>query len=483
MTEESSDVIRRDKYAAGPARGFLSSIDSDNRIFDADLAVDRAHVVMLTEQHIIDAADATAILSALDTIETAGYDALPTGEDVHAAIETAVINEIGERGGRMHTARSRNDEVSACIRYRLRQDLNTLLSSLIQFREICLDSANEHIETAMPGFTHLQPAQPITAAHWLLSYEQALQRDTSRLLDTYARVNQSPLGAAAFAGTPFPIDRERTAELLGFDSVITNSIDAVTGRDFLLETANAITIIATTLSGLAEDLIIFSNKNFVELADEFASTSSIMPQKKNPDTMELVRATTGDAVATYTGLSTALKGLPRAYNRDLQRVTTFIWGGVDAVTDALDVSTGAISTLEWNEAALHAAADDGFSTATGVADQLAMAGIPFRTAHEIVADVPENEQNYAGIDRIVRKKTGQALDEFVDEETINQALDPMENIAMRDSVGGPAVGPVLEAIETAQATVETHRTTISDARAELDGASNQLETEVNEYLT
>lgn len=483
MTEESSDVIRRDKFAAGPARGFLSSIDNDNRIFQADLAVDQAHVVMLTEQNIIPTTDASAILSALETIETAGYEALPPGEDVHAAIETAVINEIGERGGRMHTARSRNDEVSACIRYRLRHDLLKLLSSLLQFRETCLDVAADHVATEMPGYTHLQPAQPITVAHWVLSYEQALRRDTARVLDAYARVNQSPLGAAAFAGTPFPIDRERTADLLGFDSVITNSIDAVTGRDFLQESANAITIIATTLSGLAEDLILFSNKEFVELADDYASTSSIMPQKKNPDTMELVRATTGDAIASYTGLSTALKGLPRAYNRDLQRVTTFIWGGVDAVIDALDVSTGAVGTLEWNQTALHAAAGDGFSTATGVADQLAMAGIPFRTAHEIVAAIPEDERDYAGIDQVVREKTGKALEEYVDEATINKALDPSDNIAMRDSMGGPAADPVNDAITTARAAVDTHHAAVSDARAAVRSASEQLEFEVTEYLT
>lgn len=483
MTEESSDVIRRDRFGSGPARGFLSSIENDERIFTADLAVDRAHVVMLAEQGIIDTDDATAILAALDSIETAGYDELPAGEDVHAAIETAVINEIGERGGRMHTARSRNDEVSACIRYQLRLDLLEVLTTLIEFRESCLDTAPEHVDTTMPGYTHLQPAQPITVAHWLLSYEQALSRDTTRILETYARVNQSPLGAAAFAGTPFPINRERTAELLGFDGVITNSMDAVTGRDFLIDTANALTIIAITLSGLAEDLIIFSNKGFVELADEYASTSSIMPQKKNPDSMELVRATTGNAISSYTGLSTALKGLPRAYNRDLQRVTTFMWGAVDAVTDAINITAKVIQTLEWNHDQLRDAAGEGFATATGVADQLAMAGIPFRTAHEIVASIDEDSRDYAGIDRVVQQKTGKSLHEFVDEETISRALDPETNIAMRNSHGGPAAGPVTQAMELALDRVASDQENITEKHSHLDTARDRLSHEVNEYLT
>ena len=281
MTEEetpSSDVVRRDRFSGGPAREFLSSMDADRRIFDADIAVDRAHVVMLVEQGIIDEDVAGEILAALDEIESAGHEALPEGEDVHAAIETAVIERVGEDGGKMHTARSRNDEVATCIRYRLREDLLDAIEATIALRRQLIETASEHTDTVMPGYTHLQPAQPTTVAHWLCSYEQAVARDTERLLDAYSRVNRSPLGAAAFAGTTFDIDRERTAELLGFEAIVENSMDASSTRDFLLESVSALAAHATTLSGIAEDIVVFANRGFVELSDDYASTSSIMPQ-------------------------------------------------------------------------------------------------------------------------------------------------------------------------------------------------------------
>jgi len=224
--DDDESVIRRERFSGGPAREFLSSLAADERIFAADLAVDQAHVVMLTEQGIISEEDAGAILSALADVESAGHEALADGEDVHEAIETAVIDRVGPAGGRMHTARSRNDEVAACLRYRLREDILTTVETVLAARGAFLDVAAEHSETIMPGYTHLQPAQPTTVAHWLCSYESALARDTERLLSAYERINQSPLGGAAFAGTPFDIDRERTAELLGFDGLVENAIDA-----------------------------------------------------------------------------------------------------------------------------------------------------------------------------------------------------------------------------------------------------------------
>ena len=339
---DAGDVVRRDRFSGGPARGFLSSLAADERIFAADLAVDRAHVVMLAEQGIVDDADAGAILRALDEIETAGHGALPESEDVHAAIETAVIERVGPEGGRMHTARSRNDEVATCIRYRLRADLLDAAETVVGAREQLLDAAADHTRTVMPGFTHRQYAQPTTVAHYLLSYERALARDTRRLLDAYDRTNQSPLGAAAFAGTTFDVDRERTADLLGFDGTLDNAMDAVSSRDFLLEATGALATLATTLSGLAEDVVEFASDGYLDLSDDYASTSSIMPQKKNPDTLELVRARAGDAAAGLNGLLATLKGLPRAYNRDLQRATGHVWETVDAVTEAVEVAAGAV---------------------------------------------------------------------------------------------------------------------------------------------
>ncbi|MGM0371265.1 MAG: argininosuccinate lyase, partial [Halobacteriota archaeon] len=386
MTEDTADssVVRRDRYSGGPARDFLSSMAADTHIFAADLAVDRAHVTMLAEQGIIPEQTAGEIFDALEAIEAAGHEELPDGEDVHEAIETAVIEHVGPEGGKMHTGRSRNDEVASCLRFQLRADLLETLDAVIAFRETLLSVAGDNLDTVMPGYTHLQPAQPTTVAHYLASYESAAARDTERLLDAYDRTNRSPLGAAALAGTPFDVDRERTAELLGFDSIVENSLDAVAGRDFLLEALSAIAGLTVTLSGLAEDLIFYANRGYITLDDDYASTSSIMPQKKNPDSLELVRATAGDAAGALQGLMTTIAGLPRAYNRDLQRATPHVWEPVADITEATEVAAGAVGTLDWNEAVLEQAAGEGFSTATGIADRLAMSGLPFRTAHEIV---------------------------------------------------------------------------------------------------
>jgi len=493
--DDPGAAVRRDRFSGGPARSFLSSLEGDERIFAADLAVDRAHVVMLDEQDVVDAAAASAILAALDAIEAAGHGALSEGEDVHEAIESAVIggiegdNEtivpgVGPEGGKMHTARSRNDEVAACIRYRLREDLLDLAETTNAFREALLDGATEHKETVMPGYTHLQPAQPTTVAHWLLSYESALGRDVERLLDCYARVNRSPLGAGAFAGVSFPIDRERTAALLGFSGVIENSADAAAGRDFLVETTGALSALAVTLSGIAEDGILFANRGYLDLADEYASTSSIMPQKKNPDTLELVRASAGDALAGLSGVFTTLKGLPRAYNRDLQRGGPHVWEAIDAVTEATEVAAGAVATATWDAEALAADAGEGFSTATGVADLLAMSGIPFRTAHELVATAAAEVEDdapdaiYDALDRAARETLGEPLDAVVEREAVERALDPAKSVAMRDSLGGPAPGAVGGALDRAREALAADRGTVEDERGALADAADELDREV-----
>ncbi|MFB6308275.1 MAG: argininosuccinate lyase [Haloarculaceae archaeon] len=482
---DDETVVRRDRFSGGPARSFLSALAADERIFAADLAVDRAHVVMLAEQDIVDDGDAGAILDALDEIESEGHDALPDGEDVHEAIESAVIERVGPSGGRMHTARSRNDEVAACIRYRLRADLLETVETVIGAREQLRQLAREQAETVTPGYTHLQPAQPTTVAHWALSYESALARDTERLLDAYDRTNRSPLGAAAFAGTPFDVDRERTAELLGFDGLVENATDAASARDFMLESASALATLATTLSGLAEDVIVFASKGHVELADDYASTSSIMPQKKNPDTLELVRGRTGDATAALNGLLTALKGLPRAYNRDLQRATGHVWEAVDSVTESVEVAAGAVATAEWPADELEAAAGEGFATATGVADLLAMAGVPFRSAHEVVAraaaDLDADAPDYETLDRAAEAVLDESLDAYVDRAAIERALDPAESVAMRDSRGGPAPAAVADELERADERAADHREALATRRSALETAHETLHREVETY--
>ncbi|MFC7026899.1 argininosuccinate lyase [Halomicroarcula sp. GCM10025324] len=484
---DEETVVRRDRFAGGPAREFLSSLADDERIFAADLAVDRAHVVMLVEQDVIEADVAGEILAALDDIEAAGHDALPDGEDVHEAIESAVIERVGPDGGKMHTARSRNDEVAACIRYRLRADVLALVETLVGAREQLLEVAREHDETVMPGYTHLQPAQPTTVAHWVLSYEQALQRDTARLLDAYERVNRSPLGSAAFAGTPFDVDRKRTADLLGFDAVAENSMDASASRDFLVEVTSAVATLATTLSGLAEDVVVMASKGHVDLDDDYSSTSSIMPQKKNPDTLELVRGRTGDATAGLNGLLTNLKGQPRAYNRDLQRAGRHAWDAIDSVAESVEVAAGAVATADWPEETLAAAACEGFATATGVADLLAMAGVPFRTAHEVVAEAAaqlgpdEDAPDYEALSAVAEDVLGAPLAEYVEREAVEQALDPAESVAMRDSRGGPAPEAVAAQVSVAEETLATDREALTDRQTAVETAHDRRQTEVNRF--
>ena len=478
-------VVRRERFSGGPARGFLSSLAADERIFAADLAVDRAHVVMIEEQGIVDGETAGEILAALEEIEDAGHGALPDGEDVHEAIETAVIERVGSEGGRMHTARSRNDEVATCIRYRLREDLLDAIEATLSARGALIEIAEAERETVMPGVTHLQPAQPTTVAHWALSYERALARETARLIEAYDRTNQSPLGAAAFAGTPFEIDRERTADLLGFEGTMDNAMDAVSARDFLVESTAALATLSTTLSGLAEDVVIYANKGYIEVEDAYASTSSIMPQKKNPDTLELVRARAGDAAAGLNGLLTTLKGLPRAYNRDLQRAGGHAWRAIDGVSEATEVAAGAIATADWNDETLAEAAGEGFSTATGVADALAMAGVPFRTAHEVVASAAEtagDDADFEALDTAAREILEESLTAFVDRETIESTLDPAESVASRDSAGGPAPEAVAEGIVHARDEHAADTDALAERRTAIDDAAAELQAEVATYV-
>jgi argininosuccinate lyase len=485
---DNGTVIRGERFGGGPARSFLSSLAADERIFAADLAVDRAHVVMLTERGIVESAVAGEILDALDEIEAAGHAGLPDGEDVHEAIESAVVDRVGADGGRMHTARSRNDEVAACIRYRLREDLLGAVEATLDLRAALLSVAESHAETVMPGYTHLQPAQPTTVAHWALSYESAVARDTARLLAAFDRTNRSPLGAAAFAGTTFDVDRERVADLLGFDGVVRNSADAAAGRDVLLEAVGSLATAATTLSGLAEDTLLFANRGFLTPDDDYASTSSIMPQKVNPDTLELVRATAGDAVGGLTGLFTTLKGLPRAYNRDLQRATPHAWDAVDAVTEAIEVAAGAVATAEWHAEPLAAAAGEGFSTATGVADLLAQAGVPFRHAHEAVAsaaadaeaalDAGDREAALDAVDAATEAVLGEPATERVDRAALLAALDPTESVAARDSAGGPAPAATATERTAAADAVETHRGELTARREALADAEESLSSAV-----
>ena len=444
-----SDILRRGRLSKSPdeeMRAYTSSMNADKWIFEADVYVDMAHTLMLSEQQIISKEDCSKILAGLLQVKEEGMEMLDFSyEDIHISLESRLIDLIGENaGGRMHSGRSRNDEVATCIRFALRGELLQLLEDLMKLESVLIELASNHIHTLMPGFTHLQHAQPTTFAHHLAAHADALERDVARVLSAYERVNICPLGSAAFASTGFPINRYITAERLGFSGPMTNSMDAVSSRDFLIECAAAFTNIMINLSRMAEELIVWSSSefNFVELDDTYASTSSIMPQKKNPDTAELMRGKSGTVVGALMSLITICKGLPLSYNRDLQEATPHIIQSVHVAGASVRMMAGMMSTLSVHEDVLKEKSVAGFTTATELADTMVRdAGIPFRTAHQIVGTLSRSDKmpTLEDIDRVSADVLGYKLSEKgLTEAAVSGALDPMSNVERRLVVGGPA---------------------------------------------
>ena len=454
-----TDVVRRGRLSGertGDMMHFLSSMQADRCIADADLLVDIAHVLMLDRQKIIDADITRQIITALLGLSDNGipeevFD--EKFEDVHAGIESLIIEAAGaEAGGRMHMGRSRNDEVATCIRIRLREELLGQMEEIAKVREVLIALAGKHTGSIMPGFTHLQYAQPTTLAHHLLAYEQAFSRDFDRLRDAYARVNRSPLGAAAFASTGYPIDREYTASLLGFDGLVTNTMDAVATRDFALETLADLSILMTNTSRLCEELIIWSTSfaKFVTLDDAFCSTSSIMPQKKNPDTAEIMRAKTGSVFGAFTGAAMIVKGLPLSYNRDLQELTPTIWRGMQDSRASLRLLAGMLSSAKFETERMKEEAGKGFSTATELADTLVRSyGIPFRTAHNIVGRAVQKGSLTLATLEAAAKETGGGISlkkKGLTQKDIDRALDVTYSVTIRNAPGGPSPAATKKAV-------------------------------------
>ncbi|MDD1659066.1 MAG: argininosuccinate lyase, partial [Methanomicrobiales archaeon] len=410
------DQIRRGRL--GGERGcdvsrFLSSMEADRKIAEADIQVDMAHLLMLRRQDLVGNEHARAIMELL-----IGFfeDGLPEEvfddrfEDIHAGIEAYLIDRLGEEtGGRIHTGRSRNDEVATCIRIRAREELIRLMETTNRLRGVLITLAGEHTGTVMPGFTHLQHAQPTTFAHHLLAYEEAFSGDYARLHSAFSRVNESPLGAAAFASTGFPIDRDLTAGLLGFDGLVENSMDAVSSRDFLLEVLSACAILSITASRLSADLILWSSPlaGFVTLADAYCSSSSIMPH---------------------------VKGLPMSYNRDLQEVTPHLWQGISAVREGIPILAEVLATAALNPDRMEEEAGRGFSTATGLADLLVQdLGIPFRTAHTIVGKaVRAGSLDLKTLEKAAKETFGISLTGMgLTREMVENALDVRSMVGAR----------------------------------------------------
>ncbi len=445
------DVVRQGRLSgtrSAAVSRFLSAQEADRALARADLLVDIAHVLMLDTQKINKRAVTKPIISALldfydNGIPEEVFD--EQYEDVHAGIESLLIASIGpEAGGRMHVGRSRNDEVAACIRLRLREDLLAQMTALNEVRSALLAVADKHTSTAMPGFTHLQHAQPTTLAHHLLAYEQAFARDFDRLKDAYARVNLSPLGAAAFASTGYPINRDLTSGLLGFDGLVTNTMDAVATRDFALETLADLSIMMANVSRLCEELVLWSSAfvRFVSLDDEVCSTSSIMPQKKNPDVAEIMRAKSGAVFGAYSAAFVTVKGLPMSYNRDLQDLTPHLLSGVQDARDSTVILAEMLDGAVFDTERMAEEAGKGYSTATELADSLVRSyGLPFRTAHNIVGRAVQKgdlsldtlEEAAHEVDKTISlKKLGLTEDE------VEKMLEVEYSLSLRTAPGGPA---------------------------------------------
>ncbi|MDR1013552.1 MAG: argininosuccinate lyase [Coriobacteriales bacterium] len=438
----------------GALQAFGASLPVDRRLWRQDVAGSAAHARMLAAQGVISSQDADRIVEGLDVIAgriEAGIFAFDVAdEDIHMSIERALTELVGDAGGRLHTARSRNDQVATDTRLYAKQEATALAQRLLDARSTLVGLAQDNATVVMPGYTHLQKAQPVLFAHHLLAYYWMLARDFTRMLAARESADASPLGAAALAGTGHPIDRRQTARALGFARVIPNSLDAVSDRDFLLDLVYACTVAMTHLSRLCEELILWSSDEFgfVTLSDRYSTGSSIMPQKKNPDFAELVRGKTGRVVGDLVGLLTVLKGLPLAYNKDLQEDKEGAFDAIDTLSACLAAVTGMLATMQVNAPAMLGGAQGGFMAATDLADILAERGLPFREAHELVGRLV-----------LAAEKAGKTLQQLSLDEVraVSQAFDEADLevlrieavVARRTSEGGTAPAQVADQLALA----------------------------------
>jgi argininosuccinate lyase len=444
------------------AATFSASVEVDGRLWPQDIDGSIAHVRMLADRKILSRDDADQIVAGLETIrsslERGDFEWDASKEDVHMNIELALTSAIGDAGGRLHTARSRNDQVATDLRLWTRQACESIVADIDAFLAVLADKADAHVEYLMPGYTHLQRAQPVRLAHHLLAWAEMLDRDRGRLVDAALRMNESPLGSAALAGTTFPIDRKATAKALGFARPMRNSLDAVASRDFLLESVSALAICSVHLSRIAEELVLWSSQEFafVQMSDAFTTGSSIMPQKKNPDIPELVRGKTGRVVGSLVNLLVMLKGLPLAYNRDLQEDKAPVFEAFDTVHDCLAVLTGAIDSATFDKARMATALQAGFLDATEVADWLASRGVPFRDAHHVAGKLVQQAAQQGKTLSDLPLGAYKALHPAFD-ETVFLALDMETAVERRDVIGGPARARVADAIAELRGRLEARR--------------------------
>ncbi|MBF9050904.1 argininosuccinate lyase [Roseobacter sp. HKCCD9010] len=447
MTDTKSNAMWGGRFAAGPdaiMEAINASIGFDKRLARQDIDGSRAHAAMLAQQGIVSDKDAEAIreglLTVLSEIEGGNFAFSTALEDIHMNVEARLKEIVGEPAGRLHTARSRNDQVATDFKLWVRDQMDAAIDGLEALMQALLGQAEAGADWVMPGFTHLQTAQPVTWGHHMLAYVEMFGRDLSRFRDARVRMNESPLGAAALAGTSFPIDRDMTAKALGFDRPAANSLDAVSDRDFALEFLSSATICAMHLSRFAEELVIWSSAQFrfVTLSDRFSTGSSIMPQKKNPDAAELIRAKIGRILGANVALLTVMKGLPLTYSKDMQEDKEQVFDAADNLMLALAAMTGMVGDMTANRESLEAAASSGFSTATDLADWLVRTlDMPFRDAHHVTGALVKLAED-AGCDLPDLSLAQMQSVEARITESVYDVLGVHNSVASRVSYGGTA---------------------------------------------
>ena len=447
------------RFAAGPAEimeRINASIGFDRRLYAQDIAGSQAHARMLADQGIITHEDGEAIGRGLDTIlreiEAGKFTYSTALEDIHMNVEARLTELIGDAAGRLHTGRSRNDQVATDLRLWIRDAIDHLDGAFMAMQSALIDKAERFADTVMPGFTHLQTAQPVTLGHHLLAYVEMFGRDRGRLADCRRRLNECPLGAAALAGTSFPIDRAATATALGFDRPAANSLDAVSDRDFALEFLGAAALAAVHVSRLAEEIVVWCSHGFgfIRLSDAFTTGSSIMPQKRNPDAAELARAKAGRIIGALTTLLVVMKGLPLAYGKDMQEDKEPVFDAADSLALIVAASAGMIADMEPDPSAMRAAADEGYATATDLADWLVrVAGLPFREAHRLTGTIVRRaEDKGVGLADLSLAELREVAPQI--DEGVYDVLSVEASVASRASVGGTAPARVREAAAAAR---------------------------------
>ncbi len=460
---DGSNAMWGGRFAEGPAavmREINASIPFDKRLWKQDIAGSKAHVAMLGARGIVSAADAATIAAGLDRVAahyaTNGVAEDLVLEDIHMQTEARLAEAIGPVAGRLHTARSRNDQVATDFRLWVRDAIDQVLAALGGFQAALLVRAEEHAASVMPGFTHLQSAQPVTLGHHLMAYHAMIARDVSRFADARVRMNRSPLGSAALAGTGFPIDREMTAHALGFDGPMTNSLDGVSDRDFALDYLVAATQCALHLSRLAEEFVLWASQpfGFVALSDQWSTGSSIMPQKRNPDAAELVRGHAGRIMGCMTALMVTMKGLPLAYSKDMQDDKPPVFEAHDLLALSIAAMTGMVESATFRTERMRAVAEAGFATATDLADWLVReAGLPFREAHHVTGRAVKRAEDLGIALDALSIEDLQAIDARIDDRVYG-VLSVDASVASRTSFGGTAPDNVRAAIRAARETSE-----------------------------